>query len=168
MRDRPREIIPEQIIATLRQHAPAIFGGRGIDAVYVYGSVATGLAHSFSDVDIALLVNGEKATLPPAERLKLELDIELLIADRCDIDCAEVRIINDAPITFRGQVATQGIRLYSENEEHRIEFETMAWKEYFDYQYYEQMMSKAFWTRLQKRLEENGVPTKSREHAWQS
>lgn len=150
MREQPREIIPEQIIATLRQHAETIFGERGIDAVYLYGSVVTGLAHPFSDVDIALLVSEEKATMTPYERLNFEIEIELAIDDTCGLDYAEVRVINDAPLTFRGRVATEGIRLYSENEVHRVAFETQTWKEYFDYRPWERLMSQAFWARLQK------------------
>ena len=150
MSEHPREIIPEKVIAALRRHAETVFGGRGVDVVYLYGSVATGLAHPFSDVDIALLVSEEKAAMTPYDRLQFEIDIELAIEQVCGIDYAEVRVINDAPLIFRGQIATKGISLYTASEERRIAFETQTWKEYFDYQPWERLMSQAFWARLRK------------------
>ncbi|MGB9777134.1 MAG: nucleotidyltransferase domain-containing protein [Anaerolineae bacterium] len=113
MQDVPREIDPKSVLQALREKA-AIFGSFPVDAAYVYGSVATGPVHPFSDVDIALLL--DEATvgrLSAYERLRLEADIELPIADLTSIDYADVRIINDAPIAWRGVVASEGICIYT-------------------------------------------------------
>jgi len=151
VREQPRDLQPQAIITQLREHAEELFGGRGIDAAYLYGSVAAGRPHPFSDVDIALLLSEDKfQALTPYERLKLELELEVVIQDQCDIPDPDVRTINDAPLVFRGAVACQGVRLYSANEAHRIAFETRTWKEYFDYQLKSQMMSQAFWARLRQ------------------
>jgi len=151
VREQPHDLQPQTIIAQLCEHAEELFGGRGIDAVYLYGSVAVGRPHPFSDVDIALLLSEETfQVLTPYDRLKMELSLEVAIHDCCDIPNPEVRAINDAPLVFRGAVTCQGVRLYSGNEEHRIAFETRAWKEYFDYQPTLQMMNRAFWDRLRR------------------
>ncbi|MCS7282326.1 MAG: nucleotidyltransferase domain-containing protein [Anaerolineae bacterium] len=134
MQDIPREINPEQVIQALREGAEAFFGPFPVDAAYVYGSVVTGPVHPFSDVDVALLLDEEALRdLSPYERLRLEADVELRIADLTGIHYADGRTINDAPIAWRGEVVLRGICIYSRNERHRIIFETRTWKEYFDF-----------------------------------
>ena len=151
MREQPHDLQPQAMITQLREHAEELFGGRGIDAAYLYGSVAAGRPHPFSDVDIALLLREDKfQALTPYERLKLELELEVVIQDQCDVPNPDVRTINDAPLVFRGAVACQGVRLYSNNEAHRIAFETRTWKEFFDYQPTLRMMERAFLARLRR------------------
>ena len=139
------------IIQRLREKAAAIFDDGPVDVAYLYGSVAEGRLHPFSDVDIALVLDETALrSLSPLERLELELKLEMAIEDLCDISNADVRVINDAPLVFRGQVACNGIRLYSRNAERRIEFETATWDEYFDFQPTLRMMRQAFFDRLRK------------------
>ncbi len=69
-----------------------------------------------SDVDIALVIDGE---VSPGERLKLMLDVERELAERCGIRNADVRIINDAPLVFRGRVVSDGALLYASDEPFR-------------------------------------------------
>jgi hypothetical protein len=102
-----------------------------IVAAYLYGSVATGQTTPFSDVDIALVV--AQNSLPKLKRLEFELEIEEKIASQCNIDRADVRVVNDAPIIFRGEVVTNGILLYCQDDDDRIEFETRSRSEYFDF-----------------------------------
>ncbi len=153
MQDVPRKIDPRSVLQTLREKAEAIFGPFPVDAAYVYGSVAKGPVHPFSDVDIALLMDEEAVgRLSAYERLRLEADIELRIADLTGIDYADVRAINDAPIAWRGVVASEGICIYSRNAEHRIEFETRSRKEYFDFRPVLEMMHRAAMARLREEL----------------
>lgn len=157
MQDTPRAIHPETVIQVLRERAEAIFGPLPVDAAYIYGSVATGVVHPFSDVDIALLLEeGTARRLSAYERLRLEADVELRIADLTGIDYADVRIINDAPIAWRGVVASQGICIYSRNETRRIEFETRSRKEYFDFRPVLEMMHQALVTRWREELKPYG------------
>lgn len=62
----------------------------------------------------------------------------------------DVRVIDDMPLSFRGQVATQGIRLYSRDEVARVEFETRTWKEYFDFEPVARMMREAFFNDIRE------------------
>lgn len=153
MQDTPRTICPETVIQVLREKAEAIFGSLPVDAAYVYGSVAAGQVHPFSDVDIALLLEeGLARRLSAYERLRLEADVELRIADLTGIDYADVRIVNDAPVEWRGVVVTEGVCVYSRNESQRIEFETRSRKEYFDFRPVIDMLHQASMTRLREEL----------------
>lgn len=153
MRDIPREICPETVVQVLREKAEAIFGPLPVDVAYIYGSVATGQVHPFSDVDIALLLEEEVMhCLSAYERLRLEADVELRIADLTGIDYADARVVNDAPIVWRGAVVSGGICIYSRNESRRIEFETHSRKEYFDFRPVLQMLHRASIARLREDL----------------
>ena len=92
--------------------------------------MATGQLHPFSDVDIALVV---EEGLAPLERLRLILRTQVDLDDECDVSNADVRIINDAPLVFRGNVVTNGILLFAKDEQERIAYETATRVRYFDY-----------------------------------
>lgn len=51
------------------------------------------------------------------------LRVQLALYHRCGILEADVRVIDDAPIILRGRVVTEGILLYSRDEETRVDFE---------------------------------------------
>lgn len=116
---------------------------------YLYGSTARGRATPLSDIDIALVVN--KDEFDPVDRLKLELEIEEQIVNACELRQAEVRIINDAPIIFRGEVVNDGILLYSRSEEFRVDFETFTRSEYFDFLPVAALHREAYFERLRTR-----------------
>ncbi len=157
MQDIPREIHPEAVIQVLREKAEAIFAPLPVDAAYIYGSVATGQVHPFSDLDVALLLEEEAMRrLSPYERLRLEAEVELRIADLTGMDFADVRIINDAPIAWRGTVISEGVCIYSRNESHRIEFETRSRKEYFDFRPVLEMLHRASMARLREEIRAYG------------
>lgn len=153
MRDIPHPFRPDTVIRVLKERAEAVFGPLPVDVAYIYGSVATGPVHPFSDLDIALLVDEEVfRRLSPYERLQLEVQVELRIADLCGIDYADVRVFNDAPIAWRGQVVSRGICIYSRREDRRIEFETRSRKEYFDFRPVLLEMQQASLARLREEL----------------
>ena len=102
-----------------------------IIAAYLYGSVARGQATPLSDLDIALVVYEDK--LPRTKRLKFELEVEERVVEQCGLRRAELRVINDAPIIIRGEIVTDGILLYCQDDEARIEFETRTRSAYFDF-----------------------------------
>ena len=153
----PREIRPEAVIQVLRGKAEVIFAPLPVDAAYIYGSVATGQVHPFSDLDVALLLQEEVMhRLSAYERLRLEAEVELRIADLTGIDYADVRVINDAPIAWRGALVSGGICIYSRNESHRIEFETRSRKEYFDFRPVLEMLHRASMARLREEIRAHG------------
>jgi len=50
-------------------------------------------------------------------QLKLILRVQLALVDRCDIENADVRVIDDAPLVFRGRVVSDGVSVYSRDEQ---------------------------------------------------
>jgi len=135
---------------------PILLEGTLVDAAYLYGSVATGLATDSSDVDIALLTSKD---LSPKERLQLELHLEQELADRCDLPDPDVRILNGAPLRFQGRVLTEAVLLYSQDEERRVEFEVRVRSAYFDFLPVICQMRESFF----KKLREEGLYGRSSE-----
>jgi predicted nucleotidyltransferase len=136
------------LVERLKANIGSILESYPIRLAYLYGSAAAGNSTPFSDVDIALVADRE---LVPRERLKLMLEIEVKLADQCDIHDADVRIINDAPLVFRGRVACDGILLYARDEATRIEFETTTRDAYFDYLPVHRKLQEAFFADVRER-----------------
>lgn len=120
----------ERIKHDLLKLSPNIFKGRKILFAYLYGSVALDQPHRFSDLDIGVYTQ----QLPPEECRKLELDLSLAIDDKLD-DAPEsdVRIINALPLSITGKIVTEGILIYCEDENQRVEYETNTRMAYFDF-----------------------------------
>ncbi|MEW5956447.1 MAG: nucleotidyltransferase domain-containing protein [Chloroflexota bacterium] len=132
----------KELIEHLRRVLPDILAGTPITLAYLYGSMAVGQSLPSSDVDIALVLDRPQIPLQPDERAKLEFGIEEALEQQ-GIPNADVRVIDDLPLDFRGQVAIRGVRLYSRNEVARVEFETRTWKEYLDFEPVAWMMRQA-------------------------
>jgi predicted nucleotidyltransferase len=118
------------LLQKIKYAAPDLFAQYPVLFAYLYGSYATGSAHVFSDLDIAVYL--EPASVDRA--LELELDLALA-ADKMlghTVE-TEVRAINNLPLILIGQVVTNGILLYCRDENTRVEFEVQARKKYFDF-----------------------------------
>ncbi len=139
----------EQLVNRLRAKLPTLLVGRPVTLAYLYGSAATDQRLPLSDVDIALVVPDN--ALAPQEQLRLQLQLSVELVEVAGIAEADVRIINDAPLAIRGQVACQGILLYSADETARVEFETRTWDEYFDYQPIARQLRQAYFADLRQR-----------------
>jgi len=150
--DRDAEPVPDQktdeLVSRLREHLPAILAGEPISIAYLYGSSVTGLTTPFSDVDVALVAGD---ALPPLVRLKLILRVQLALADRCGIQNADVRLIDDAPLVFRGRVVTDGILVYARDDQVRVAFETTTRMLYFDYLPIHRELQEAFFQDVRER-----------------
>jgi predicted nucleotidyltransferase len=117
-------------VAKLREQLPAVLEDEPVQLAYLYGSRVSGQTTPFSDVDIALVVGD---TIDPLARLRLILRVQLALADRCSVENADVRVIDDAPLVFRGRVVSDGMLVYSRDERARVAFETTTRMRYFDY-----------------------------------
>lgn len=137
-----------RLVSALRRALPRILDGQPVILAYLYGSSATGQTTPFSDVDLALVVDRD---LSPLERLKLLLRIQADLADDCDIRNADVRIINDAPLVFRGRVVCEGILVFASDESKRVAFETTTRMRYFDYLPVHRELQDAFFDNLRER-----------------
>jgi len=131
----------EDLAVCLRHHLPPILKDRPVQFAYLYGSPAGREMTAFSDVDIALVATRE---LSPQERLGLMLDVSLEVEERCDLQEADVRVINDASLVFQGRAVSEGILLYSGDESERVRVESTTRMRYFDYVPIHQRLRDAF------------------------
>lgn len=118
-------------IKTLHDQAARIFTNYPILFAYIYGSVAEGTYHKYSDVDIAIYI---ESPLSPRECLNVELalslEIDIALEHRME---SEVRVINNLPLVIKGKVITDGILIYCIRDDVRIDFETLVRNAYFDF-----------------------------------
>jgi predicted nucleotidyltransferase len=135
-------------VAKLREQLPAILEDDPVQLAYLYGSHATGRSMPLSDVDVALVVG---VAIDPLARLKLILRVQLALADQCGIEQADVQVIDDAPLVFRGRVVSEGVLVYSRDEEKRIAFEVATRMRYFDYLPIHQELQARFFQDLRER-----------------
>lgn len=118
-----------EVVEYLQELLGRVLKDKPVAAAYLYGSAARGETTPLSDVDIGLLIRSPLSLL---EKLDLELAVEVELAS---LGCgrSEVRVVNEAPIALRGELVTEGILLYSADESERVDFETRARGEYFDF-----------------------------------
>ena len=126
MQNRVEQKIKESIIRL----APQIFKSHPVRFAYLYGSFATGYVHPFSDIDIAIYT-GE---IPSARSLEIELSLSLAFDEKLNCRAkSEVRAMNNLPLIVNGQIISDGILIYSANENERVDFETRVRCAYFDF-----------------------------------
>jgi len=142
-------MVTRAIDTSLRTTLGAIFAKYPISLAYLYGSEAAGQATPLSDFDIALVMTDD--VYKPKSHLTLELQVEEEIARICGIGNIDVRIMNEAPLMVRGEVVTNGILLYSQDEVFRVDYETSTRSEYFDFLPIAVMHQEAYFERLSER-----------------
>jgi len=114
----------------VQEIASAVFDGTPVQFAYLFGSVAKGITSPFSDLDIAIYVEG----LDRKQSLDLELSLSLTTDNLLDNAIeSEIRIINYLPLAIQGDIVTTGMLIYSQNESTRIDFETRLRMGYFDF-----------------------------------
>ncbi len=104
------------IVDVLRERIP------GLEAVYLFGSQATGQSSADSDVDIAVL---PARPLSSQQRFDLALELGTLV-DR-DADLVDLRA---AHTVLRSQVITTGIALYRRDAAKVEAFEDFVFSDY--------------------------------------
>jgi len=141
--DSPIPVVKEDIINKLQEELPGIFADLPVMMAYLFGSVVDDYARPSSDVDIALVLshNYESSAY---ECMLMEFDIALQIEKNCGIGQADVRTINQAPLTVQGSILTEGVLLFSRDEVFRVDYEVYTRTRYFDFQPVEEMMRNAF------------------------
>jgi hypothetical protein len=142
-----------ELVDSLRANAKAVFGPHPVALAYLHGSQATGLATPRSDVDVALVTEGE---LPPRERLRLELTLEVALTALLRRE-ADVRVINQAPLAVRGKVVQTGILLYARDDARRVDFETSVRRQYFDFLPVLRFHERAYLASQRAQLAEQGL-----------
>lgn len=100
-----------------------------IQAAYVFGSVATGLARADSDVDVAVLVD-ERLRRPRMLKYRLELMADIGAAlHRSDI---EVVVLNEATPLLTHRVLSRGTLVFERSASARVRFQVRTAGRYMD------------------------------------
>lgn len=120
-----RTAVEEKLRAVLEKHGEISFA-------YVHGSFAEGL--EFADVDIGLYLSA----LPP-DPLAYEIERESELARAGFLFAIDIRILNEAPLSFRYNVIKSGHPLFERSKDERSDFVERTLDLYFDFAPYRRM-----------------------------
>jgi predicted nucleotidyltransferase len=125
-----KHILSENLSRCLAEKKEILFA-------YVLGTFLT--RDDFDDIDVGIFLDPQK--IPGIDTLHYELELAVEMENRLKPGeifkryiPLDIKIINDAPVTFRYSVST-GKLLFSKDEDAREEFVCRTWQEYFDFQY---------------------------------
>ncbi len=104
----------------------------GILFAYIHGSFVTG--ERFRDVDVAVYFAD-----PPVHRIEEELSIESELSRVMKPLPVDLRILNDAPLSFRYNVIRYGRPVFVRDSDARFEFVEATLRDYFDFAPYREM-----------------------------
>jgi predicted nucleotidyltransferase len=97
-----------------------------ISFVYLHGSF--GKKSDFRDIDIAVYLKDA-----PASPLEYEIALETEIMHAVAGYPADVRVLNNAPLSFRYHVIKEGLPLIVRNDDTRSDFLEATLTQYFDF-----------------------------------
>ena len=112
----------ERVVRSFFDRHPA-----GVDAVYLFGSVARGDAQDTSDVDLAVLFGKD----PPRTLDGLGLDLADALQAELGVP-VQIVVLNTAPCDLIHRVLRDGRLLVDRAPSSRIRFEVRGRNEYFD------------------------------------
>jgi predicted nucleotidyltransferase len=115
-----REAIIQKLSQTLEDKNDIIFA-------YLFGSFNS--QESFHDIGIGVFIS-----LNEPKVLEIELELERELGDMIHMP-VDVRIMNEAPLSFNYQVIKGGITIVDKNKDMRADFEGLVFKKYFDFQH---------------------------------
>ena len=123
-----KKMIMERLGAYLEKRPNLLFA-------YVYGSFTT--VDRFRDIDVAIYLRQA-----PSTPLRAELEIETELANLIEGYLVEVRILNNAPLSFRYNVIKSGKPIVVVDDDARTEFEESTLDHYFDFSPFRKMYLK--------------------------
>jgi len=109
----------------LRRYARA----KGVEALYLFGSTASGRRTPLSDVDVAVLLPEH---VPQEEYLEQRLGMIAELSELLGTDAVDLVILNLAPPLLVHRVITRGKLVYARDDLRRTRFEARAIQEYLD------------------------------------
>lgn len=95
---------------------------------YIFGSFVD--RETYRDIDVALYLENPKGVDTLRFELALEEELEKKLHTPFDI-----RVINDAPLGFVYHVLAQKILVLDRDMDRRAGFESLVWREYFDFRH---------------------------------
>ena len=122
MKDMEREKIVAALKEISRRYDEVI-------AVYLYGSYAHCSPRLHSDIDVGVLF-----ALSVPDTLKASFRLETEIDEALGAHKTEVANLNGGSLRLRAEVLTTGIRVFSRNEDQRVDFEFNTIREWWDEQ----------------------------------
>ncbi len=130
----------EELSKTLQQAAQRTFADYPVISAYLYGSQVGDRNLSTSDIDVAVYIDPEALPLS----LNVELGLCVRLEEASGLSNIDLRILNEAPLSFQGEVLRQGIEIYSADEGKRIRFETHTLDAFLDYLPHLEELRRAF------------------------
>jgi predicted nucleotidyltransferase len=148
---RPPIEIPQAFTDYLRSRTEII-------AAYLFGSVAAGKAHKFSDVDVALLL---------AEGIDSKQKWDIVLEAMGEAESAfgrraDVAILNTSPTVFCYLILKHGRIIFDRATTSRPEFEARVYLAYFDLKPYLAEYDAAMFKRIKERGLGYGYPKTTR------
>jgi len=98
---------------------------REIFAGYIFGSFISD--KSFTDIDLGILIQRQ-----PDNLLEYEVGLEIKLGGLVKFEI-DVRVLNDAPLSFVQNVLRHGQLMIDINPNRRADFENSVLKKYFDF-----------------------------------
>jgi predicted nucleotidyltransferase len=115
----------DALIAKIEQ---VLAGESDVVLAYLFGSMATGLFTSFSDVDVGVVLkDGTTGYYLERER---KLSVALML--KLGMDAVDVTILNAAGPELRHKVISEGELIFCKDEKERVRFEERTMLDYFD------------------------------------
>lgn len=93
---------------------------------YIHGSFSP--KDNFGDIDVAVFLKAEREV----NFLRYELSLEAVLQKLFPFP-VDLRVLNNAPVSFRYSVIKQGQKLVDKDESRRVEFEVATMSRYFDF-----------------------------------
>jgi predicted nucleotidyltransferase len=122
-----KETIVEIVKQELQKHDEIVFA-------YLHGSFAE--KDVFHDIDIAVFLKEL-----PESKLGYELELETKLIQVIG-RIVDVRILNNAPLSFRYHVIKKGVPLLIRDDNERVEFQEFTLSRYFDFAFFRAMYLK--------------------------
>ena len=116
--------IEQQLTKVLKQYPEII-------AVYLFGSYANDQMTSFSDIDIAILV--DKLKNDKKKMLDFDFLVEADLIHNLPGYKFDVRNLNQAPVLVQGKIITEGRLLFTKDQRKLSEFEEYIILRYLDF-----------------------------------
>jgi len=123
-----KKIIMERLRYSLEKRPNLLFA-------YVYGSFVR--ADKFRDIDIAVYLKQI-----PSTPLHVELELETELGNIIKNYLVDVRILNNAPLSFRYNVIKSGKPIVVVDDDARTDFEEATLSNYFDFSPFRKMYLK--------------------------
>jgi len=125
------------LIDQLRAAAQKILDHERILVAYAHGSRISGTPRPDSDLDVGYFVR--RGARGKEISLKEELGWGVRLTDALGVE-VDLRSMERAPLDVKGRTLVYGVRVFSSNEEERVDFERDTLGDYFDYKdVYEKM-----------------------------